>query len=65
MSGHGGHVDPSNKKIALLISVLALFLAISETLSKAYQTEVITHQVVALTSGRSFKQNRFEKQVLI
>ena len=47
MSGHGGHVDPSNKKIALLIAVLALFLAISETLSKAYQTEVITKQVEA------------------
>jgi hypothetical protein len=44
MSGHG-HVDPSNKKIALVIAVLALFLAISETLSKAYQTEVITKQV--------------------
>ena len=35
MSGHG-HVDPSNKKIALLISILALLLAISETMSKAY-----------------------------
>jgi hypothetical protein len=46
MSGHG-HVDPSNKKIALLISVLALFLAISETMSKAYQTEVLTKQIEA------------------
>lgn len=46
MSGHG-HVDPSNKKIALLISVLALLLAISETLSKAYQTEVLTKQIEA------------------
>lgn len=44
MSEHG-HIDPSNKKIALLIAVLALFLAVSETLSKAYQTEVITKQV--------------------
>ena len=44
MSEHG-HIDPSNKKIALLIAVLALVLAISETLSKAYQTEVITKQV--------------------
>ena len=47
MSGHGAHADPSNKKIALLIAILALFLAISETLSKAYQTEVITKQVEA------------------
>lgn len=44
MSEHA-HIDPSNKKIALLIAVLALFLAVSETLSKAYQTEVITKQV--------------------
>lgn len=46
MSGHG-HIDASNKKIALLISILALLLAISETLSKAYQTEVITKQIEA------------------
>ena len=46
MSGHG-HVDPSNKKIALLISILALLLAISETMSKAYQTEVLTKQMEA------------------
>ncbi len=44
MSEHG-HIDPSNKKIALLIAVLALVLAVSETLSKAYQTVVITKQV--------------------
>jgi hypothetical protein len=25
--GHGGHVDPHNKEIALLISILALVLA--------------------------------------
>ena len=31
MSG-AGHIDPSNKKIALLIAVLAAFLAFSETL---------------------------------
>lgn len=46
MSSHG-HVDPSNKKIALLISVLALLLAVSETMSKAYQTEVLTKQIEA------------------
>ncbi len=46
MSEHA-HIDPSNKKVALLIAILALCLAISETLSKAYQTEVITKQVEA------------------
>ncbi len=37
MSGHG-HVDPSNRKIALLIAVLAAVLALSETLGKSAQT---------------------------
>ncbi len=46
MSGHS-HIDSSNKKIALLISILALLLAISETMSKAYQTEVLTKQIEA------------------
>ena len=32
------HIDPSNKKIALLIAVLALVLAFSETLVKGAQT---------------------------
>ena len=38
MSGGHGHVEHgSNKGIALLISVLALVLALSETLGKSYQ----------------------------
>jgi hypothetical protein len=39
-ASHGG-----NKKIALLISVLALFLAFSETLGKSSQTSAITYNV--------------------
>jgi len=61
MSGHGGHVDPSNKKIALLIAILALFLAISETLSKAYQTEVITKQVEASNLWAFFQAKSIRK----
>ena len=38
MSGHGGHIDPSNKKVALIIAVLAAGLAFSETLGKSAQT---------------------------
>ena len=40
--GHGGgHADSCkpNKKIALLIAVIALFLAFSETLGKSAQTD--------------------------
>ena len=36
--------ESGNKKLALLIAILALFLAITETLSKSYQTEVIIKQ---------------------
>ena len=60
MSGHG-HVDPSNKKVALLIAVLALFLAVSETLSKAYQTEVITKQVEASNLWAFFQAKSIRK----
>jgi hypothetical protein len=41
-AAHGG-----NKKIALLISVLALFLAFSETLGKSAQTNAITLNVAS------------------
>lgn len=61
MSGHGAHGDPSNKKIALLIAILALFLAISETLSKAYQTEVITKQVEASNLWAFFQAKSMRK----
>ena len=42
---HAEHASHGNKKIALLISVLALFLAFSETLGKSSQTAAITYNV--------------------
>ena len=47
MSGAHGHIDPSNKKVAMLISVLALVLAISETLGKSAQTAGISLNIEA------------------
>ena len=47
MSGAAGHIDPANKKIALLISILALVLAFSETLGKASQTEALSKNIEA------------------
>ena len=48
MSGGHGHVDHhSNKGIALLISVLALVLAFSETLGKSAQTAGIAANIEA------------------
>ena len=47
MSGHGGHVDPSNKRVALLIAVIAAGLAFSETLGKSAQTESLSQNIEA------------------
>jgi hypothetical protein len=47
VSGGVGHVDPSKKGIALLISVLALVLAVSETLGKSAQTLGLSHNIEA------------------
>lgn len=46
MSG-AGHIDPSNKKIALLIAVLALVLAFSETLGNGAQTKALGANIEA------------------
>src|SRR5207248_9683817 len=48
-SEHGGHGDDTdrNKKVALLIAVIALFLAFSETLGKSAQTAGLSYNVEA------------------
>ena len=47
MSGHGGHVDPANKRVALLIAVIAAGLAFSETLGKSAQTASLSSNIEA------------------
>ncbi|HZR85269.1 MAG TPA: DUF4337 domain-containing protein [Bradyrhizobium sp.] len=44
---HAEHASGENKKIALLIAVIALCLALSETLGKGAQTEAISNNVEA------------------
>ena len=45
---HGGGEDHGvNKKVALLIAVLALFLSVSEMLGKSAQTAALNHQIEA------------------
>ncbi len=58
MSGGHGAGGSSNKRVALLISVLALFLAFSETLGKASQTERWAPTSRRRTSGRSSRRAR-------
>lgn len=43
----GAHLDPSNKKVALTIAVLAVLLAFSETLGKGAQTEALNRNIEA------------------
>src|SRR5881398_403091 len=44
---HAEHASGKNRRIALLIAVIALFLALSETLGKGAQTESISKNVEA------------------
>jgi hypothetical protein len=45
--GHGAHTDTSNKTVAIFVSLIALFLAIAETLAKGAQTNQISSNVEA------------------
>ncbi len=63
MSGHGA-VEGSNKRVALLISVLALFLAFSETLGKSAQTESIGANVEAANQWAYFQARTIRGTVL-
>jgi len=47
MSGHGHSDHGGNKGIALLIAVLALVLAFSETLGKSAQTSALSYNIEA------------------
>ena len=58
---HAEHASGENKKIALLIAVLALFLAISETLGKGAQTESISKTVEASNLWAFFQANSIRR----
>jgi hypothetical protein len=52
---HVEHAAHSNKQIALLISVLALFLAFSEVLGKSAQTEGLSLNIHASDTWNFFQ----------
>lgn len=62
-TGHG-HLDASNKRIALLIAVLALFLALSETLGKNAQTGALSHNVDASNLWAFFQAKSIRQTVV-
>src|SRR6478736_6690771 len=60
--GHRGH-GPSefNKRVALLIAVLALFLAFSETLGKSAQTAALNFQIEASNLWNFFQAKNIRR----
>ena len=67
MSGGHGHVDShggGNKGIALLISVLALVLAFSETLGKSAQTAALAYNIEASNLWAFFQAKTIRQTVL-
>ena len=61
---HAEHAAHSNKKIALLIAVLALFLAFSETLGKSAQTIGIELNIKASDSWNFFQAKTIRQTTL-
>ena len=66
--GHGGRGKPvgesRNKKIALLISVIALFLALAEMFGKSAQTEGISHNIKASDAWNFFQAKTIRQTTL-
>jgi len=61
---HAEHASGENKKIALLIAVIALFLALSETLGKGAQTEAISKNVQASNLWAFFQAKSIRRTVV-
>jgi hypothetical protein len=63
--GHGGGHDTQNKRIALVISVLALFLAFSETLGKSAQTSALNFQIEASNLWNFFQAKNIRRTLTL
>lgn len=63
--GHGGGHDSQNKRIALIISVLALFLAFTETLGKSAQTSALNFQIEASNLWNFFQAKNIRRTAII
>ena len=64
MSGGHGHVDSSNKKIALLVAILAALLAVSEMGGKSSQTNGLSSHIDA-SNLWSFFQSKTIRQTTL
>ena len=62
---HAEHASGENRKIALLIAVIALCLALSETLGKGAQTESISKNVEAANLWAFFQAKSIRRTVVV
>jgi len=62
---HGAHAEPGskefNKRVALLIAVLALFLSLAETLGKSAQTAALNYQIEASNLWNFFQAKNIRR----
>jgi len=63
--GHKGLLDDLNKKVALLIGVMALFLAFSETLGKSAQTTALSYNIEAANLWAFFQAKNVRRTVVL
>jgi hypothetical protein len=61
---HATHAGHSSKRIALLISVIALFLAFAETMGKSAQTEAISLNIKASDTWNFFQAKTIRQTTL-
>jgi hypothetical protein len=64
MAGHAHADHGGDKRIALLIAILALFLALSETGAKSAQTEAISRNVEAANLWAFFQARTIRQTVI-
>jgi hypothetical protein len=62
---HAAHEGGHNKQIALIISVLALFLAFSETFGKSAQTAALNYQIEASNLWNFFQAKNIRRTAII
>jgi len=63
--GHGAGSKDVNKRVALLIAVLALFLAFSETLGKSAQTAALNYQIEASNLWNFFQAKNIRRTLTL
>src|SRR5882724_10562505 len=62
---HAAHEGGHNRQIALIISVLALFLAFSETFGKSAQTAALNFQIEASNLWNFFQAKNIRRTATI